>query len=178
MAEMSEACRGASLQEDSQEADHSTCLMAITDWQSAAIFVKCLLASTSLLRPPVDSWAQWTVLWSLSETLLDGNIGEQATELLNDPHVYLGAEGDVQEEKLRTGLEEFLQRGRLRARCWKHPVLLCRVGHQPRSNSSSILNNHRTSRETESQHSEDRDLSSGTAARMEIWEFNTAIANT
>lgn len=31
------------------------------------------------------------------------------------------------------------RRGRLRARCWKHPVLLCSVGHQPRSNSSSIL---------------------------------------
>lgn len=31
------------------------------------------------------------------------------------------------------------KRGRLRARRWKHPVLLCRVGHQPRSNSSSIL---------------------------------------
>lgn len=31
------------------------------------------------------------------------------------------------------------RRGRPRARCWKHPVLLWSVGHQPRSNSSSIL---------------------------------------
>lgn len=31
------------------------------------------------------------------------------------------------------------RRGRPRARFWKHPVLLWRVGHQPRSNSSSIL---------------------------------------
>lgn len=30
-------------------------------------------------------------------------------------------------------------RGRPRARCWKQPVLLWSVGHQPRSNSSSIL---------------------------------------
>ncbi|TNN44726.1 hypothetical protein EYF80_045066 [Liparis tanakae] len=35
------------------------------------------------------------------------------------------------------------KRGRLRASCWKHPVLLCSVGHQPRSNSSSSLRNHR-----------------------------------
>ena len=38
------------------------------------------------------------------------------------------------------------RRGRQRARYWKHPVLLCSVGHQPRSNSSSILNNHRQTR--------------------------------
>lgn len=38
------------------------------------------------------------------------------------------------------------KRGRQRASCWKHPVLLCSVGHQPRSNSSSILRTHRARR--------------------------------
>lgn len=38
------------------------------------------------------------------------------------------------------------RRGRLRARCWKHPVLLCSVGHQPRSSSSSILREHGANR--------------------------------
>lgn len=50
-------------------------------------------------------------LGSLSEAFLDGNIGEEIRELLDNPHVYLRAEGDVQEDKLRTGLEEFLQWG-------------------------------------------------------------------
>ena len=40
------------------------------------------------------------------------------------------------------------RRGRLRARCWKHPALLCSVGHQPRSSSSSILSTHRPNRKT------------------------------
>lgn len=48
---------------------------------------------------------------SLSETLLDGHIGEDTRELLDNPRVYLRAEGDVQQEELRTRLEEFLQRG-------------------------------------------------------------------
>lgn len=48
-------------------------------------------------------------LGSLSEALFDGNIGEEIRELLDNPHVYLRAEGDVQEDELRTGLEEFLQ---------------------------------------------------------------------
>lgn len=48
-------------------------------------------------------------LGSLSEALLDGHIGEEAGELLNDPHVYLRTEGDVQEEESWTRLEEFLQ---------------------------------------------------------------------
>lgn len=46
---------------------------------------------------------------SLSEALLDGHIWEAARELLDNPHVYLRAEGDIQEEKFWTGLEEFLQ---------------------------------------------------------------------
>ena len=46
---------------------------------------------------------------SLSETFLDGHTGEEAGEFLDDPHVNLRAEGDVQEEKPRTRLEEFLQ---------------------------------------------------------------------
>ncbi len=50
------------------------------------------------------------------------------------------------------------KRGRLRARCWKHPVLLCSVGHQPRSNSSSILSNHRPSRSTEVTQSTNSDI--------------------
>lgn len=46
---------------------------------------------------------------SLSETFLDGHLGKLAREFLDDPHVYLRAEGDVEEEELRTRLEEFLQ---------------------------------------------------------------------
>lgn len=49
-----------------------------------------------------------TLLESLSEALLDGHIGKEARELLNDSRVYLGAKGDVQEVKLTTRLEEFL----------------------------------------------------------------------
>lgn len=56
-------------------------------------------------------------LGSLSEALLDGHVGEGAWELLDDPHVYLWAERDVQEEKLRTRLEEFLQRGSTHQPC-------------------------------------------------------------
>ena len=46
---------------------------------------------------------------SLSETFLDGHLGKEAGEFLDNPHVYLRAEGDVQEAELRTRLEEFLQ---------------------------------------------------------------------
>lgn len=46
---------------------------------------------------------------SLSEALLDGHVGEEGRELLDDPGVYLGAEGDVEEEKLWTRLQKFLQ---------------------------------------------------------------------
>lgn len=172
----------------------------------------------SLLSPRTGRWNEMTPppppRRSLSEALLYGHVGEETRELLDDSHVYLWAEGDVQEEELRTGLEELLQggrthqtgacqhktqrvteevwtkhghkhpkvilcsltgslprmsrccsegqqvasasmsesqtvrlavrkslrrRGRLRARFWKHPVLLWSVGHQPRSSSSSIL---------------------------------------
>lgn len=48
------------------------------------------------------------MLGSLSEALLDGDIGEEARELLDYPHIYLGAEGNIEEEQLRTRLEEFL----------------------------------------------------------------------
>lgn len=50
-------------------------------------------------------------LRSLGEALLDGHIGKKARELLDDPRVYLGAEGDVQEAYVRARLEELLQRG-------------------------------------------------------------------
>lgn len=46
------------------------------------------------------------------------------------------------------------RRGKLRARCWKHPVLLCRVGHQPRSSSSSILREQDSTRVTRHTHSD------------------------
>ena len=49
------------------------------------------------------------MLGSLSEALLDGHFGEETGELLDDPRVYLRTEGDVQEEKSWTRLEEFLQ---------------------------------------------------------------------
>lgn len=67
------------------------------------ILWQCLRASF----PPLTS----SGLRSLSEALLDGHLGEEAGELLDNPHVYLRAEGDVQEEKSWTGLEEFLQWG-------------------------------------------------------------------
>lgn len=54
---------------------------------------------------------------SLSKTFLDENIGEEAGQLLDDLHVYLGAEGDVQEKKFRTSLKEFLQRGSTHQPC-------------------------------------------------------------
>lgn len=54
---------------------------------------------------------------SLSETFLDGSIGEEATELLDDPCVYLAAEGDVEEKKPRTRLKELLQRGGTHQSC-------------------------------------------------------------
>lgn len=76
---------------------------------------QCLLASTS--RPLDCGWWNETTLGSLSEALLDGHVGEGAWELLDDPHVYLRAERDVQEEKLRTRLEEFLQRGSTHQPC-------------------------------------------------------------
>lgn len=61
-----------------------------------------------------SSYFLWTVenettLGSLGEALFDCHFGEEARELLDDPHVYLRAEGDVQEEKFWTRLEEFLQ---------------------------------------------------------------------
>lgn len=71
---------------------------------------QCLLPSTCL--PLHCGWWNETTLGSLSEALLDGHVGEGTRELLDDTHVYLRAEGDVQEEKLWTRLEEFLQWGR------------------------------------------------------------------
>lgn len=48
---------------------------------------------------------------SLGEALLDGHVGEEVRELLDNSHVHLRAEGDVQQVELRTRLQELLQRG-------------------------------------------------------------------
>ena len=69
--------------------------------------------------PPASSGLQGneTMPGSLCEALLDGHIGEEARELLDDPHVYLRTEGDVQEEKSWARLEEFLQGGSTHQPC-------------------------------------------------------------
>lgn len=48
---------------------------------------------------------------SLGKALLDGHVGEESAELLDDAGVHLRAEGHVQEEELRTRLQQLPQGG-------------------------------------------------------------------